>query len=249
LGNELVDALNQQKDAALKVFDDQIAGIEALAEAEERLTKTEEYEADRRKRRRERELQSQNYQKNRALAIYEGRIDDARNLDLEEMKTQQDFTDEMNNLEKERTKELQSYNRSNAITIIRNQREEASKLFDESIKELETFISTQTSLGAISQQDFETRFKTIAERAKTTSSDISTAFQNFFTALPAQIQAGMDSTTGAVGFFSAGFDSLITVARNKFGLDTGTGGKKPQLQRHSPLVVLSRPLMGQVLML
>jgi tetratricopeptide (TPR) repeat protein len=182
--SQLTEQLNKQKDDALKAFDDQIAGIEALAEAEERLTATEEYESNKRQRIRDRELQRNNYQKERALAIYEGRIDDARNLDLEELKNTDDYNKEISDMDKARQKELHGQNRQDAIAIIRNQRDEASRLFDEAIKEFEDYIEEQLRNGTTSETEFREQFERIAARAQTTSTGLTTSFRNFFTALP-----------------------------------------------------------------
>lgn len=219
--SEITEKLNKQKDDALKAFDDQIAGIEALAEAEERLTATEEYEANRRKMIKDRELQQQNYRKERALAIYQGRIDDARNLDLEELKNAEESAKSIEDLDKGRNKELQSYNRQNAIKIIQNQKEAASKLFDEAIKEYEEYVDKVLENGTISQEQFTAQFKDIADKALTTSGSINTSFQTLFTQLPTTIQTGMDPLTADKGFYSTGLDKLITTAKTKFGLDTG----------------------------
>lgn len=220
--SKLTESLNKQKDDALKAFDDQIAGIEALAEAEERLTATEEYESNKRQRIRDRELQRNNYQKERALAIYEGRIDDARNLDLEELKNTDDFNKEISDMDKARQKELQSQNRQDAITIIRNQRDEASKLFDQAIKEFEDYIQDQLRNGTTSEEEFRAQFQRIASRAQSTSTQMNDSFRTFFTNLPTVISNGLNPVTSSAGFFSTGFDSLIATARTKFGIDTQT---------------------------
>ena len=221
---ELSEILNKQKDDALKAYDDQISAIEALAEAEARLTATEEYESNRRQRIKDRELQKNNYQKERSLAIYEGRIDDARNLDLQELKNTDEFNKEISDMDSSRKKELQGQNRSDAITIIRNNKEEASKLFDEAIKEFEDYVEEVTRNGTISQEQLTEQFTKIAAKAGEKSTAINDAFKASFSALPGLIQTGLDPTTGEAGFFSMEMDKLVNVAKTKFGLDTANSG-------------------------
>jgi phage-related protein len=220
--SEVSKILGDLRDEYLKAYDDQIAAIEALAEAEERLTATQEYEADRRQRIKDRELQRNNYQKERTLAIYEGRIDDARTLDLEELKNSNDFTKEITDLDRDRRKSLQGQNRNDAINIIKNQKEAASKLFEESIKEFEEYVAEVTKNGTISEEQLTEQWGRIAEKANTTAAGMNTAFETSFTALPGLISAGMDPVTAPEGFFSTGLDTLISTAKKKFGIDADT---------------------------
>jgi hypothetical protein len=220
--SEVSKILGDLRDEYLKAYDDQISAIEALAEAEERLTATQEYEADRRQRIKDRELQRNNYQKERTLAIYEGRIDDARTLDLEELKNSNDFTKEITDLDRDRRKSLQGQNRNDAINIIKNQKEAASKLFEESIKEFEEYVAEVTKNGTISEEQLTEQWGRIAEKANTTAAGMNTAFETSFTALPGLIQAGMDPVTADDGFFSTGLDTLISTAKKKFGIDADT---------------------------
>jgi hypothetical protein len=221
---ELSEILNKQKEDALKAYDDQIAGIEALAEAEERLTATEEYESNRRQRIKDRELQRNNYQKERTLAIYEGRVDDARNLDLAELKNADDFNNEISDLDKSRQRELQGQNRQDAIAIIQKNKDEAAKLFDEAIKEFEDYVEEVTRNGTISETQLSEQFGRIAAKANEKSAAINTAFQTSFSQLPALIRTGLDPTTSDAGFFSTEMGKLVEVAKTRFGLSSGTGG-------------------------
>jgi phage-related protein/uncharacterized membrane protein YgcG len=241
---EVTDILNQQKEEALKAYDDQIEGINALAEAEERLTATEEYESDRRKRIRDRELNRNNYQKDRALAIYEGRVDDARKLDLEELKNADDFTKELSDFDKGRQKTLQSQNRADAITIIKKNKETASKLFEESIKEFEEYVEEVTRNGTISETQLTEQWGRIAAKANLTSTDINTAFQTSFSQLPALIQSGLDPTTSDSGFFSTEMGKLVETAKRKFGLDTGINSQDAGSVLGLTSILLSSPSQG-----
>jgi phage-related protein len=226
---ELSEILNKQKEDALKAYDDQIAGIEALAEAEERLTATEEYESNRRQRIKDRELQRDNYQKERALAIYEGRVDDARNLDLAELKNTDDFNKEISDMDKSRQKELQGQNRQDAIAIIQKNKDEAAKLFDEAIKEFEDYVEEVTKNGAISETQLTEQFTKIAAKAQEKSGAINTAFQTSLSALPNLIRTGLDPTTSDAGFFSTELGKLVEIAKTRFGISSGTGSNSESI--------------------
>jgi phage-related protein len=219
--SEVTDILNQQKEDALKAYDDQIEGINALAEAEERLTATEEYEADRRKRIRDRELQRNNYQKNRALAIYEGRVDDARNLDLEELKNVEDFNKDMADSANSRQRDLQGQNRTDAISIIKRQRDAASELFEESIREFEEYVEEVTRNGTISETQLTEQWGRIAAQANLTSTGINDTFRTSFSQLGPLITSGLNPSTSEAGFFSTEMGRLVTAAANSFGLTAG----------------------------
>jgi phage-related protein len=219
--SEVTDILNQQKEDALKAYDDQIEGINALAEAEERLTATEEYEADRRKRIRDRELQRNNYQKNRALAIYEGRVDDARNLDLEELKNVEDFNKDMADSANSRQRDLQGQNRTDAISIITRQRDAASELFEESIREFEEYVEEVTRNGTISETQLTEQWGRIAAQANLTSTGINDTFRTSFSQLGPLITSGLNPSTSESGFFSTEMGRLVTAAANSFGLTAG----------------------------
>jgi phage-related protein len=242
--SEVTEILQKQKDDALKAYDDQIEGINALAEAEERLTATEEYEADRRRRIRERELQRNNYQKDRALAIYQGRVDDARNLDLQELKNADDFTKELSDFDKGRQKTLQSQNRADAITIIKNNKEAASKLFEESIKEFEEYVEEVTRNGTISETQLTEQWGRIAAKANLTSTSINDDFKKSFENLGSSITSGLDPSTSESGFFSVEMGKLVETARKKFGIDTGINSQDAGSVLGITSILLSSPSQG-----
>jgi phage-related protein len=242
--SEVTEILQKQKDDALKAYDDQIEGINALAEAEERLTATEEYEADRRRRIRERELQRNNYQKDRALAIYQGRVDDARNLDLQELKNADDFTKELSDFDKGRQKTLQSQNRADAITIIKNNKEAASKLFEESIKEFEEYVEEVTRNGTISETQLTEQWGRIAAKANLTSTSINDDFKKSFEKLGSSITSGLDPSTSESGFFSVEMGKLVETAKKKFGIDTGINSQDAGSVLGITSILLSSPSQG-----
>lgn len=103
---ELLDQFEKAAEARLKVYDDQIAAIDAATEAEEKLLRTEEYIQKKRELLFKRSVDIQNYQRNRALAIYEGRIGDVRELDIEFMLGTRDYRKNISDIERERSRDL-----------------------------------------------------------------------------------------------------------------------------------------------
>jgi TP901 family phage tail tape measure protein len=92
--------------ARLKVFDDQIKGIEAQAKAEQELYETQEYLNNRRKMLDDYNITSENYRRNRSLAIYEGRYDDARDMDIQYQADTKTHNESLGSLDEERRRTL-----------------------------------------------------------------------------------------------------------------------------------------------
>lgn len=225
LGNSLAklkdgmkDALGKQKDQQLKFFDDQIAAIDALAAAEEELTAKKKFEEDKRDRNAERALQRDAYRKNRALAIYEGRVEDARTMSLQEEKDNKDFNKDIQSMDEDRKKNLQGQNRDAAKSAIERQKKEASDKFDIQIKNFEDLIENIGKYGTLSKDDLQAQFNALNDLSVTTSEDMKTAFEGYYKALPGIIQANTDPV---VGFFTAGIDTLIAAAAGKYGIGQG----------------------------
>lgn len=219
--DDLLKQLNAQKDASLKVFDDQVAAIEALADAEQALTATESYETNRRRMIRDNELRKQNNRKDRSLAIYEGRVDDARSLDLQEIKDTQDFNDQLTDLDSGRKKELQAINRASAIATIKAQREAVAKEFDILIEGFEDYATKLLANGTFTKEQWDAQTLGLMTRATTTSGSINTTFTDGFKALPALISTNLNPVTAPEGFFSVGMATLAGYAAKSFGQATG----------------------------
>jgi hypothetical protein len=213
--SEVAELLDAQKEEYLKAYDDQIAAIDAMVEAEQRLTATEEYEANKRQRIKDRELQKNNYQKNRALAIYEGRIDDARQLDLEEQKNISDYNKENADAETARARELQGNARADAKSVIEKQRLEASKLFDQAIKDFNEYVELVGKDGTLTEAQLTEQWKKISEEAEKTSKGLYETFKASFESLPGAISAVTGSSSG---LFDIPYDKLIAEAKKQFGI-------------------------------
>jgi hypothetical protein len=217
LADKLKEALEKQKEQALKVFDDQIAAIDALAAAEEELTAKEKAEADKRERERERQLQRQNNFRQRALAIYEGRIDDARTLLEEEQKSQAEYDKAVKETQVQEQKDQNAKNREIAKSVIVNQKNAAAEQFDKTIADFTKFTDELISKGTFTQEELKANFESIANQASLSSGQMQSALEGYFTAVPSLIAqyAGPNAT-----FFDASLTTLVDLAKTKFGLDT-----------------------------
>jgi hypothetical protein len=231
---QLTDLLNEQKEKQLAYFDDQIAALDALEKAEEELTATKEYEIGRRRMIEERDLQRANYQRNRALAIYEGRVDDARTLDLEEEKNTRDFRDNLDKYDEDRASALQKQQRETVKAILEQQKKDAEKAFDEIVKNFEKFIEEIGKYGTYNQQELEEQFKKLQEAAMGASDDLTDAFKDYYLEIPNIIRQYTDPT---IGFFKEPLDKLIEVAKQKFGLGGDSGASTDSILGNTALMM------------
>lgn len=135
-----VDALEKTHEAALKVYDDRIKAIDDQEKAEEKLFKTEEYLARKRDLLAKRNLDNQNYQKERALAIYEGRYNDARMLDIQERVNKEAYAKDLTDIENSRAKDLLKETRDNLKDLINLEKDAAKERFDIQKKILEAYL-------------------------------------------------------------------------------------------------------------
>jgi TP901 family phage tail tape measure protein len=220
LQKNLEEALKKQRDAALGVYDSQIDTLDKLAKAEESLTKTKEYEAARRQAIEERALQSQNYIRNRALAIYEGRIDDARMLDLQDRKDAIDSTKSIGQIDSSRKKDLAAENLDALKSAIAIARDEADKFFDTTAEKFGNAASEILKFPPVTKQDYIDQMTSLTELAKTTANDSGIEFSKMFDAFASTISSKMPNDV--VGAFTTNLDDLVKVAVEKYGLGKGS---------------------------
>jgi len=155
-------AFEASQKAQMDALDGKIKAIDDLEEAEQRLYEEQQYIEKRKEMLYKRSIDIQNYQRNRALAIYEGRIDDARMLDLEEQKNKHDFNKELKNLEDERSRALLKQQRDAQRKAIEKEKEELGKrqeiekeAFEKSLEQIteytpRTVAEYEKMLGGIS---------------------------------------------------------------------------------------------------
>jgi hypothetical protein len=220
--DKLIDALENQRDAALKVFDDQISVIDKLSQAEEALMREREYIANRRKLLDERELNRQNYVRNRALAIYEGRIDDARMLDLEEQKSSQESAQSISDLENKRNEELRKENLEFLKNQIKEAKQEADDFFKSQIEAFKEAAKEITRFAPQTIQDYENQLNELKNLATEFANQNGEQFASTFQKMQEKIEQDMPNK--AISPFGIQLEDLIAVAREKYGLDDENAG-------------------------
>jgi len=215
---DVVEGLNQalqdQKDAALAVYDTQIETLDKLAKAEESLTKEKEYQTERRKMIDERALQVLNYQRERALAIYEGRIDDARVLALQDRKNSIEHTDGLAKIDESRRKDLAQENLEALKEAIGAAKEEAGKFFDEQIKGFEDAAKKITQFPPQTIEEYRSMLEQLNTAASGVAQENSEIFEDMLNSMADNIALPNE----AVGVFATSLDQLIITAQAKYGL-------------------------------
>lgn len=214
----MTDALQKQKDAALKVYDDQLSNLDKMQKAEESLTKEMQYQSDRRRIIKERELQVENYQRNRALAIYEGRIDDARMLSLEEVKNSQDYNDNLKNLDESRQRDLASENLQALRDAISAAQGEASKFFDDQIKNFQDAAKEITKFPPQTIQEYKAQLDKLNKLASDAAKNNGDSFSGMLEGMVSNINETIPNK--GVPAFSNALDQLTQVANEKYGMGT-----------------------------
>ena len=211
-----VAAMKKQKEAGLKVFDVQLKTLEKLEKAEESLTKTKEYQQNLRKILDDRDLNRANYIRNRALAIYEGRVDDARMLDLEQQGTEKSSVAEETEVKDSRRKDLAAENLAALREAIAEAKEKAGELFDLQIEAFQKAAADIIKIGPVTIEQYTVMQKELETLANTSSTkmneDFGTMFENFVTTI------GDKMPNKVVGAFSTSLDLLVAEAQSKYGL-------------------------------
>jgi TP901 family phage tail tape measure protein len=126
--DDAMEALKESHEARLAVFDKQIEAIEAVEEKEKELLETQEYLDRKRKARDSFALSVENYKRSRALALYEGRIDDARALDSEMAVEAKEHKEEMKGIEDDRARELLNKEREEQKERIKNRKDALAEI-------------------------------------------------------------------------------------------------------------------------
>jgi hypothetical protein len=216
-----VAAMKKQKEAGLKVFDVQLKTLEKLEKAEESLTKTKEYQQNLRKILDDRDLNRANYIRNRALAIYEGRVDDARMLDLEQQGAEASSIADEASLAENRRKELAAENLAALREAIAEAKEKAGELFDLQIEAFQKAAADIIKIGPVTIEQYAVMQKELETLANTSSSKMTEQFGEMFEKFTTTVADKMPNQV--VGAFSTGLDLLVAEARAKYGLGEDAG--------------------------
>jgi hypothetical protein len=214
--DESIKALNKQKDSALKVFDVQLSTLTKLEKAEESLTRTKEYEAKKRKLIDDKSLSDEQFRRNIAVAIYEGRIDDARMLQLEQKASEKNFGEELKTIESDRAKDLAKENLEALKDAINEAKDAASKFFDESIEKFKTAIEEITKFPPITIDDYKQQTEKIMTFTKASAEANGVEFAKMFDSFATSINEKMPNSV--IGAFATNLDELVMTAKEKYGL-------------------------------
>jgi hypothetical protein len=219
--NASIKALEKQKASALKVFDVQLKTLMKLEKAEESLTKTKEYEANKRKLIDDKALSDEQYRRNYALAVYEGRIDDARMLQLEQSAGEKNYSESLKGIESDRAKDLAKENLEALKEAINEAKDAASVFFDEAIEKFQESIEIITKFPPVTIEDYRNQIEQLYTITNDTAAANSEAFEKMFIDFASTINDKMPNEV--VGAFTTNLDDLVRVAREKYGLGGEAG--------------------------
>lgn len=157
------EALKKAHEAALKIYDDRVKAIENQEKAEEKLFRTEEYLSKKRELLAKRNLDKQNYLNERAAAVYEGRYNDVRMLDLKEQADKQSYVNDLNGIESDRAKELLQESRDAAKEQINLEKEATQKRLEVEAQFFEDWMALITEYTPLTVGEFQTMTDKINE--------------------------------------------------------------------------------------
>jgi hypothetical protein len=165
----------------------------------------------------DRELARQNYNRERALAIYEGRIDDARMLGLEDEKAQKDHAKSLDDLQADRNKELRKENLEFLKDQIKEARKEAEDFFKEQVKAFQEASKEITKFSPQTIDDYEKQLNALKDEATKFAGANAKEFEKTFNKMRDKIRTNMPNKV--VGVFEENLDDLVAEARSKYGLN------------------------------
>lgn len=191
--DQIQDALKAQKEASLKVYDDQIKKIEDVAKSEGRLTKEMEYQNRLREAEAERSLNRMNSKRNYALAVYAGNIDEARVIADESARQEIADNQKIDDINKDRAKEIAEQNKADLIDSIKDAKQKASEYFDSMIKTFTDAAKKITEFPPTTAEEFNTMLNQLIEGgngfigAKTIANNMGTLFSQSFSGALSQL--------------------------------------------------------------
>ena len=216
-----VKAFEKQKASALKVFDVQLKTLTKLEKAEESLTKKKEYEVNRRKLLDDKTLSDETYRRNYAMAIYEGRVDDARALQQQQKADQRNLNNDLLAIDDARAKDLAKENLDALKDAINEAKDAASVFFDEAITKFQDSIVEITKFPPVTIEDYRTQIDKIWQITDQTATKNSETFGKMFDTFASTINSKMPNDV--VGAFTTNLDDLVKVAQEKYGLGATAG--------------------------
>jgi TP901 family phage tail tape measure protein len=125
-----LDAFSAFSEIYLSAFETRIDAINDVRQAEKELTNTIKYETDRRNMINKMSLDKENFMRNRSLALYEGRVEDARSLSVQFRVNQEKSDDRLVELDDKRASKILDQQRTQAIAEIGQAKEDAKNNLD-----------------------------------------------------------------------------------------------------------------------
>ena len=150
----VMDAFDDQTDSVVSAYDAQIDAINEVIKEEQRLSKEIAYQTKRREQIRDMAHRRDSYRRNRALAIYEGRIDDARLLDLKERKSKEDADQKLTDLDTKHGETLLSQQRKDTMDQINEQKRAYKNLRSDMKEELDGVLAELTKFTPKNKEEW-----------------------------------------------------------------------------------------------
>jgi len=161
-------AFDAYTEVALSAYDARIEAIEEVKKAEEELTKTLQYESKRREIVNQMALDKENFIRNRQLAIYEGRVEDARNLSVQYIINEEKSAENLTKLDDKRENYLVNKERDMAIAAINVAKDleaERLKIIREGLQEQVEILKEQLPATV---EEWQTWMDTLSQITDTT---------------------------------------------------------------------------------
>ena len=195
----------------LSAYDTRIEAIQGVIEAEKELTKTVKYESDRRALVNKMALDTENFLRNRALALYEGRVEDARNLSVKFGLTKAKSQESISGLDKGRAAYLLDRKRQGVMDTIKDEQKlERERLKVERGKLKETLDAKLEDLPATNEElqtwlaDLNTTVTTGLETAFGEDAAGATSLKEFATIIDTELGSRFREMFADIGIVSDG---------------------------------------------
>jgi len=161
--NKAMDDANKKEQ---KAFDLKSKNIDETIKDEERLYQTQQYLQKKKEMLDQRDIDIANYKKDRAKAIYEGRYNDVRMMDLERQKGTIDFNKNLKDLEDQRAKDLLGINRTDLKQRITDEKQAAQEAYDIRKASFDDALALITSYSPATEAEFQTMLDSINDLIK-----------------------------------------------------------------------------------
>jgi hypothetical protein len=218
----ITDAFDAQTDSVTSAYDAQIDAINEVIKEEQRLSKEIAYQTKRREQIRDMALRRDSYRRNRALAIYEGRIDDARSLDLKEKKNKEDSDQKLTDLDTKHGETLLSQQRKDTMDQINEQKRAYQDLRSDMKDELNGVLAELTRFTPKNKEEWMQIVDDIdAEVTKIVGDEESAGIMGRFAGSYHPDMPDIETFDYAGGFDTA-VENATEILRNKYIWDPAT---------------------------